>query len=234
MAAEHWASAADHGNASGANHYGLCFEFGQGVDIDIDRAAQYYLKAANSDHAEAEYHFGFCLEHEHGLGIEMNLIEAAKYYRLSADEGHAGGLRSYARFLHYGLCGKEDLEGAAHYCELAAKHSPHVFEDHQFRCLRSLNRAPFTTLQFSDLSTVRLRVFREYQTSRPIRSGLVCCPISSRLDHHQFIEQLLVMVDHRLSFWLGIRMILEHLQSNTFMLRSLSQNSFEKSRSWSN
>jgi hypothetical protein len=169
MAAKRFESASDHGNVDGSNHYGLCLEFGEGVKTDLALAAQYYLKAANSGHAEAQYHLGFCLEH--GFGVEVDFCEASKYYRLSGDQGHIGGLRSSARFLHYGLGGEEDLELAAEYYEKSSNSSPTSIDDHHFRCLRSLNRGSIRDLQFSDLSTVRLRVFSECQSARPVRPG---------------------------------------------------------------
>jgi TPR repeat protein len=178
FAARRWESSADHGDSDGSNHFGLCLEFGQGVKPDLPRAAHYYQKAANCGHAEAEYHFGFCLEH--GLGVNINLSEAARYYKLSGDHGHIGGLRSYARFLHYGIGGNEDLLGAAQYYELSVKKSGHSIEDHHFRCLRSQNHGSFCDVQFSDLSSVRLKVFSECQSARPVRSGMLCDFVAPR------------------------------------------------------
>jgi hypothetical protein len=169
---------AAHENADGANHFGLCLEFGKGIDRDLARAVQYYQRAANSGHAEAQYHFGFCLEC--GLGVGIDLSEALRYYKLSADQGHIGGLRNYARFLHYRIGGERDLEEAEHYYELSVLESGISIEDHRFRCLRVLNRGSLSDLQFSDLSSVRLKVFSESQSSRPVRSEMMYDFVTTR------------------------------------------------------
>jgi hypothetical protein len=164
-------SAADHGDADGANLFGLCLEFGKGVEVDLHRAAPYYQKAADKGHAEAQYDFGFCLEH--GLGVDRNLTEAGKYYRLSADQAHIDGLRSYARFLHYGFGVDQDLEEAAHYYELSANHCGRMFDKDAFRCLRGLNRASLSEVEFCRFSIPELTFFSECQSARPTRSDML-------------------------------------------------------------
>jgi hypothetical protein len=157
MAAKRFESAADHGDAIGANCFGLCLEFGKGDEADLPRASHYYLKAANSSNAEGQYHFGFCLER--GIGVNANISEASRYYKMCSQMTHVDGLRSYARFEHYGLAGNEDLESAARLYELASGLLGVTFGDHRFRCLRSVNRAEIENIQYSAFSSVRLRVF---------------------------------------------------------------------------
>jgi hypothetical protein len=72
------------------------------------------------------------------------------------------------------------LEEAAKYYEFASNKSGNLTEDHQFRCLRGLNRASLSDLQFSDLSSVRLKVFTECQSARPVRSGMMYDYVTTR------------------------------------------------------
>jgi TPR repeat protein len=71
------------------NNFGLCLEFGTGVEKDLCRAVDYFRKAANRGHPGAQNNYGCCLQH--GLGIERNLMQAVTYYKKSADQNHQVG-----------------------------------------------------------------------------------------------------------------------------------------------
>jgi TPR repeat protein len=59
----------------------------------------YHLPAGPGDAARNRYRF--CLGH--GMGIEVRAEEAVKYYRLAADQGHAGGQFNHPACVQCGL-----------------------------------------------------------------------------------------------------------------------------------
>jgi serine/threonine protein kinase len=98
------------------------------------------------------------------------LEKAASYYKLSADQNHAMGAFNYAFCLHYGIGVEIDLEEAAKYYELSARHRESNASPHNFRCLRSQNRAQFTATQFPEIFQFRLQVLEESKAARPFTS----------------------------------------------------------------
>lgn len=53
---------------------------------NFDKAAEWYLKAAEAGNAEARNSLGFL--YDHGVGVEKDPAEAAKWYKLAARQGH--------------------------------------------------------------------------------------------------------------------------------------------------
>jgi len=57
--------------------------------LDYNKAAYWYLKAAEQNHSTAQNNLGQC--YENGTGVEVNIKEAIKWYRLSAENGNSYG-----------------------------------------------------------------------------------------------------------------------------------------------
>jgi TPR repeat protein len=73
-------------------HVGLCYENGQGVPRNIDRAFDHYKLAADQGHAEAQYHVGLC--YENGQGVSQDIQKGLDYYKKAANQGHAEAIKS--------------------------------------------------------------------------------------------------------------------------------------------
>lgn len=56
---------------------------------DMEKAAYWYLQAAEQNHSTAQNNLGQC--YEKGNGVEANIREAIKWYRLSAENGNSYG-----------------------------------------------------------------------------------------------------------------------------------------------
>ena len=56
-------------------------------DGNIDKAVEWYLKAAEQGLAKAQYNLGCC--YQEGDGINADYYKAVKWYRKAADQGHA-------------------------------------------------------------------------------------------------------------------------------------------------
>lgn len=52
-------------------------------------------KAAEQGHAEARFCLGECCEE--GVGVEKDPVEAARWYRLAAEQGHEDAAEALAR-----------------------------------------------------------------------------------------------------------------------------------------
>lgn len=81
-----WQPLADAGDAEGQYGLGMMYGNGFGVDMNDDKAIEYYNLASAQGHADAQYKLG--VMHQNGWGLPMNEEEAAKIFRLAAETGH--------------------------------------------------------------------------------------------------------------------------------------------------
>jgi TPR repeat protein/serine/threonine protein kinase len=109
---------ADRGNAFCQNNYGVCLEYGIGVEIDLLQSSFYYQQACEAGDSYGQLNFAYLFAH--GLGCERDLSKAAHYYKLSADQGNSFGQWRYGECLEYGIGVVKDFHEAAHYYKLSA------------------------------------------------------------------------------------------------------------------
>jgi uncharacterized protein len=64
---------------------GYMYDHGEGVQQDLNQAAEWYIKSAEKGYARAQYRLG--LFYATGSGVEKNLKEAEKWYRKAAGQG---------------------------------------------------------------------------------------------------------------------------------------------------
>ena len=83
-----WCLAANLNLPAGQFLLGVCYEFGQGVDIVPQSAVAFYAKAAKQGCSDAEYSLGVCLMN--GIGIATDTTAAFRCFRDAAESGHAG------------------------------------------------------------------------------------------------------------------------------------------------
>jgi TonB family protein len=81
---------------------GLEYETGVVLKQSFDRAAKWYLKAAEQGNSEAQYALG--LMYQTGKGVEINEQEAKKWNSMAAQQGHS---RAQANLLRIYLKNKE-------------------------------------------------------------------------------------------------------------------------------
>lgn len=70
-------------NVEAYTNLGVCYFYGNGVEIDQKKAVHYYQKAAALGFPYAYYNFAVALEQ--GLGTVKDLEKALYYYRKAAD-----------------------------------------------------------------------------------------------------------------------------------------------------
>jgi TPR repeat protein len=79
-----WAANAK--NSYGQCNYGVCLEFGLGVEMDVSEAAKYYKLSADQQNATGEYNYGICLGL--GNGILLNRSCAKACLKRSVEHGY--------------------------------------------------------------------------------------------------------------------------------------------------
>jgi TPR repeat protein len=68
-----------------------------------------------------QLNFGWC--YEHGEGVKQDWVEAAKWYRMAAEQGHDYAQQFLSELLVRGGHGlKQNYEEAAKWCRMAANH----------------------------------------------------------------------------------------------------------------
>ncbi|WP_110032165.1 peptidoglycan-binding protein [Hoeflea marina] len=102
--------AAVDGNPLAFYEIGSRFTDGRGAPVDLERAAAWYLRAANLGHAPAEYRIANF--YEKGSGIDRDINEAKKWYQLAAEQGNASAMHNLA-VLYATTGAAPDYESAA-------------------------------------------------------------------------------------------------------------------------
>ncbi len=109
---------AEKGFSDGQYNLGVCYETGDGVRQDYEKAIFWYKKAADQGHAKAQYNLGVCIYN--GNGTQSDHEEAVKFFLLSANQGDM-----YAQY-NMGVCCymgdgiEKDVLGAAEWFVKAA------------------------------------------------------------------------------------------------------------------
>ncbi len=77
---------AEDDNASAQNFLGICYEYGRGVDKDIQKAVSWYQKSADQGNVYAIRNIGLC--YEYGTGFSKDYSKALAWYKKSIACGH--------------------------------------------------------------------------------------------------------------------------------------------------
>lgn len=91
-------------------YLGLCYERGDGVKKDFEKAVDWYKKGAYSEDAVAMWHMGLC--YEHGKGVEKSFTIAVEWYEKAAEKGYPMALTRLGKCYELGLGAIKDNEKA--------------------------------------------------------------------------------------------------------------------------
>jgi TPR repeat protein len=72
-------------NRAALNDLGMCLATGNGIDRDLERAAQYFKLAAEQGDAEGLHNHGLCLMH--GIGGPADVVAGGHYIAQAAEQG---------------------------------------------------------------------------------------------------------------------------------------------------
>jgi len=118
LARELWVPLANDGYAKAQANLGWMYQTGKGVEKDLKKAVEWYLKAAKQDHVIAKNNLG--VMHENGWGTKKNLKRAAYWYREAASTGYSYGQYNYGKMLLDGAGVDKNPKEAAYWLGLAA------------------------------------------------------------------------------------------------------------------
>lgn len=125
---------------------GFCYEKGVILEKDLEKAAEFYKKAADQDCAEAQYSLGYlyCL----GLGVPRSYSEARRYFELAAAQDSAVAQTYLGDLYRHGYGVIQSYSEAKKYYEKAAarglagaQYNLGFFYNHGFGVLKSYSEA---------------------------------------------------------------------------------------------
>jgi TPR repeat protein len=101
-------SAANQGNEKALFELAECYNEGHGVNKDIREAARLHTFLADKGNARSQFRLGMYYEN-YAARQDRNIAKAARYYRLSADQGHQYARRAMRHYseqqiIGFGLC----------------------------------------------------------------------------------------------------------------------------------
>jgi len=105
--------AASQGITDAMVNLGLAFEFGDGVEIDINKAIEYYNQASEKGNNRAKIQLA-------RLQMKHDPQEAVKLYKSGADHGDSDGMLNYALCAQKGIGMEKNEEEAVEYLKKAA------------------------------------------------------------------------------------------------------------------
>jgi hypothetical protein len=109
---------ADQGFANAQFRVGTMYEYGQGVEQNMEKALHWYRKAAEQGNANAQINLG--LIYARGQGIKQDYAEAVYWYREAAEQGYANAQTNLGYMYEHGRGVTQDDEQAAQWYRQAA------------------------------------------------------------------------------------------------------------------
>jgi TPR repeat protein len=111
-------AAAEAGDAEACNELGVCYRFGEGVPLDLAKAATLLSRAAEQGHVLATFNLGTL--YLRGMGVEQDADRARELFQAAAEAGEARALNSLGNLCEDGNGMLQDDTEAARYYQLAA------------------------------------------------------------------------------------------------------------------
>lgn len=97
---------------------GYLYRYGKGVEEDLQKARDYFKKAADEGNAFGQYNLGYF--YEKGEAVKKDEIEALFWYRSSAQQGDINGIRRMGYMYYYGIGVEKDYKTALSWFEKSA------------------------------------------------------------------------------------------------------------------
>lgn len=98
---------------------GVMYEYGQGVEADIQEALRWYRKAAEQGLPQAQNSLGFM--YSLGLGVQRDAGRAAYWLQRAAEQGHGGAQTNLGILYSSGRGVEKDEEEAVYWFHSAAR-----------------------------------------------------------------------------------------------------------------
>ena len=110
---------AEHGDAEAQLRLGYCYEKGNGVEQNYEKAIEWYTKSVEQGNAVAQLRLGYC--YEKGNGVEQNHEKAIEWYTKSAEQGNASAMYNLALCYQEGNGVEQNYEKAVEWYTKSAE-----------------------------------------------------------------------------------------------------------------
>lgn len=116
---------AKQGYPAAQNSLGYAYEWGQGLETNLQLAVQWYHKAAEQNFAQAQNNLGTM--YYLGKGVDYDDKQASYWYQKAAEQGHATAQRNLGVMYSKGSGVKQNYETAFQwYLKAASQDNPHA------------------------------------------------------------------------------------------------------------
>ena len=117
--------AAQQGYTAAQNSLGYAYEWGQGIEMDMQKAIHWYQQAAEQGHAQAQNNLGTM--YDHGKGVDDDEERAIYWYQKAAEQGNATAQRNLGIMYSKGTGVKQNDKTAFQwYLKSATQDNPHA------------------------------------------------------------------------------------------------------------
>lgn len=123
----------EHYDAWSQNNLGDLYYYGDSVDVDYQKAADWYRKAAEQGNAVGQCNLGFM--YTNGYGAPKDYEKAADWYRKAAEQGNADGQNNLATMYENGYGVAKDNQQAEQWYRKAVEQG-HYGAQESLRTLR--------------------------------------------------------------------------------------------------
>lgn len=117
--------AAQHGYAAAQNSLGYAYEWGQGIEMNMQHALRWYRQAAEQGHAQAQNNLGTM--YDYGKGVDDDEKKATYWYQKSAEQGNSAAQRNLGlKFSKGGGVKQNDETAFEWFLKAASQENPHA------------------------------------------------------------------------------------------------------------
>jgi TPR repeat protein len=112
-----WLQAAERGDPASINNVGDCYRYGSGVEMDLGKAVEWYMRGVRQRYMPAMVNLAEC--YLNGEGISQDPAEAARLYQEVFEGEQCVSAFELGRLHEAGLGVEKSLERAAEYFGIA-------------------------------------------------------------------------------------------------------------------
>jgi hypothetical protein len=101
------------------NSMGVVHFYGCGVEVDFQKAFEFFQKSANKGHSDAQFNLGVCFQY--GIGVTLDLEKAIEWFEKSSQQGHSDAQFNLGNCYRNGLGVEVNLKESFKWFEQSAK-----------------------------------------------------------------------------------------------------------------